>query len=64
MVAGRVEVDHVRDPVDVDPARGEVGCDERVDITGLKADERAVALALRLVAVDRDHFHAVRASGA
>jgi hypothetical protein len=26
-----IEVDHVRDPVDVDPARRDVGGDERVD---------------------------------
>ena len=30
-VGGRVEVDHVRDPLDVDPARRDIGRDERVD---------------------------------
>ena len=54
MVGGRVEVDHVRDAVDVDPARGDVGRDERIHTSGLEARERPVALALGLVAVDRD----------
>jgi hypothetical protein len=30
MVGGRIEVDDVGNPVDVDPARGDVGRDERV----------------------------------
>ena len=60
-VLRRVEVDHVRDAVDVDAARGDVGRDERVDLAGLEARERALALALRLVAVHRDGVDAVRA---
>jgi hypothetical protein len=35
-VLGRVEVDHVRDPVDVDPARGDVGGDERATLPDSK----------------------------
>ena len=31
-ITGRVEVDHVRDVVDVDAAGGDVGGDERVDL--------------------------------
>ncbi len=54
MVSWRIEVDHVRDPVDVDPARRDVGCDKRVNVSGLKARQSPLALALRLVAVDRD----------
>ena len=45
-VGGRVEVDHVRDPLHVDPARRDVGRDERVDRAGLEAGECLLALAL------------------
>src|SRR3712207_465884 len=45
----RVEVDDVRDVVDVDAARGDVGRDERVDAPGLEVRQRALALRLRLV---------------
>src|SRR4051795_3328327 len=57
-VGGRVEVDDVRDAVDVDAARGDVGRDERVDRAGLEAGERLLALALGLVAVHGDGRHA------
>lgn len=46
VVAGRIEVDHVRDAVDIDSASGDVGRDKRVDATGLKARQRLLALAL------------------
>ena len=45
-VGGRVEVDHMRDPLDVDPARRDVGRDEGVDSAGLEAGERLLAVAL------------------
>ena len=45
-VPGRVEVDHVRDPVYVKPAGRDVGRHEDVDRAGLKAGERLLALAL------------------
>ena len=60
VVARRVEVDHVRDAVDVDPSRGHVGGDEGVHATGLEAGERLLALALGLVAVDRGRLDAMR----
>ena len=50
----RVEVDHVRDVVDVETAGGDVGRDERRDAAGLELRERALALVLREVAVHRD----------
>ena len=53
-VGGRVEVDDVRDALDVDAARGDVGRDERVDRARLEPGERLLALALGLVAVHRD----------
>ena len=53
-VLRRVEVDDVRDAVDVDAARGDVGGDERVDAAGLELRERLLALALALVAVHRE----------
>jgi hypothetical protein len=45
-VGGRVEVDHVGDPVDVDPAGRDIGGDERVDGSGLEPGERLLALTL------------------
>ena len=58
---GRVEVDHVRDVVDVEAARGDVGRDERLHLAGVEARERALALRLALVAVDRDRVDVVAA---
>src|SRR5690606_9150100 len=49
----RVVVDHVRDRVHVDPARGDVGGDEHLELPVLEAGEGALALALRAVRVDR-----------
>src|SRR4051812_41954724 len=40
----RIEVDHVGDVVDVEATGGDVGCDERRDLPGLEACERALAL--------------------
>ena len=37
MVGGRIEVDHMRDPVDIDPARSEVGRDERIDVVRIES---------------------------
>src|SRR3954452_23883616 len=53
-VGRRVEVDDVRDAIHVDAAGGDVGGDERVHPPGLEARERALALALGLVAVHGD----------
>ena len=47
----RVVVDHVRDAVHVDAARGDVGGDEHFHLARLEAVERALALVLRAVAV-------------
>ena len=58
---GRVEVDHVRDVVDVEAARGDVGCDERPHLAGVEPRERLLALRLALVAVDRDRVDVVAA---
>ena len=49
----QVVVDDVADAVDVDAARGDVGRDQRADLAGAEAAEHALALVLRLVAVDR-----------
>ena len=52
LAGGRgVEVDDVRDVVDVDAAGGDVGGDERVDLARVEAAQRLLALALGLVAV-------------
>ena len=58
---GRVEVDHVRDVVDVEAARGDVGRDERPHLAGVEARERPLALRLALVAVNRDGVDVVAA---
>src|SRR3954464_6286980 len=43
-ILGCVEVDHVGDLVDVDPAGGDVGGDEGVDLAELEVGEGAAAL--------------------
>jgi hypothetical protein len=58
-VAGGVEVDHVRDVLDVDPARRNVSRDQGVDGPRLKPREGLLALALGFVAVQRDRFDPV-----
>src|SRR4051794_2930526 len=59
-VLGRVEVDDVRDAVDVKAAGGDVRRHERVGVAGVEALERPLALALGLVAV---HGHGGHAGG-
>src|SRR5260221_362334 len=46
LVPGRIEVDDLGDPVDVDPAGCDIGCDQCFDIASLEAGEGAFALAL------------------
>ena len=45
-VVGRVEVDDVGDPLDVDAAGSDVGGDKHVDPAGLKAGQGLLTLAL------------------
>ena len=61
VILGRIEVDHVGDARHVDSARGDVSGHQRVDVTGLKAGQSGLALALGLVAVHRDGLMAARA---
>ena len=49
---GQVEVDDVADAFDVDAAGGDVGRDERLDPAVAEVLQHALALVLRLVAVD------------
>ena len=49
----QVVVDDVADAVDVDAARRDVGRDQRLELAGAERAEHALALVLRLVAVDR-----------
>ena len=51
-LVGEVEVEDVRDAVDVDAARGDVGRDEHADLAVLEGLQRALTLALRPVGVD------------
>ena len=53
VVLGRVEVDHVGDVGEVEAAGGDVGRDERLHRARAEPAERALALALRHVAVQR-----------
>src|ERR1700730_6614064 len=50
---GKLEIDHMRDAVDVEAARRYVGCDEGTDAAAAKCFERTFPLALALVAVNR-----------
>src|SRR5688500_3532406 len=49
----QLEVDDVADAVDIDAAGGDVGGDQDPDLALAEAQQRPLALALRLVAVDR-----------
>src|SRR3974390_22923 len=49
----QIVVDHMADAVDVDAPRGDVSRDQRSQFAGAEGAEHALALVLRLVAVDR-----------
>ena len=53
LVLGRLVVDDVRDALDVDAARGDVGADQDVDLAVAERAQRLLAGALAEVAVDR-----------
>ena len=55
----QLEVDDVRERLDVEPARGDLGGDEDREPAGLEVGQRADALRLALVAVDRRRRDAV-----
>ena len=57
----RIEVDDVRDVVDVEPAGCDVGGDERAHLAGVEARKRALALRLALVSVNGDGVDLVAA---
>ena len=50
---GQIEIDHVADAVDIEPAGSDVGGDKGVDLTGAEVGQRPGAGILALVAVDR-----------
>jgi hypothetical protein len=50
---GKFEIDNMRDAVDVEAARRDVGCDEGADAAAAKRFKRTFPLALALVAVNR-----------
>ena len=52
-LVGHVVIDDVGDAVDVDAAGGDVGGDEHADLAVAERGEHALALRLRLVAVER-----------
>ena len=58
---GRIEVDHVRDVVDIESACGHVGRDEGLDPARVEVRECLFALRLPLVAVNRDRVDVVAA---
>jgi hypothetical protein len=57
----QLEVDDVRYPIHIDPARGDVGSDEDPAAAAAKAGECALALRLRLVSMNGDRLDAGRA---
>ena len=57
----RVEVDHVRDSVDIEAAGRDVGRDQRRHAAGSELGERALPGVLRHVSVQDDRRHAVLA---
>ena len=59
-VVRHVEVDDVADALDVEAARGDVGRHDDVDLAGLEPRDRALALRLRDVAVERLDREAAR----
>jgi len=50
----QLEIDDMRDALDIDAARSNVGGNEHSDIAGTKGRARTLALRLGLVAVDSD----------
>ncbi len=52
----QLEINHVRHAVDIDAASGDIGGDKHAGLPIAKAGERALALRLRLVAVDGRGF--------
>ena len=48
----QLEIDHMADMVDVDPAGGDIGCHQHARLAGLEHFERPLAGILRLVAVN------------
>jgi hypothetical protein len=60
VIAGRIEVDHELDAADVDAARGDVGRDQDPRMASGERVERALALILVPVAVDRRRWHHAR----
>jgi hypothetical protein len=60
-IVGDVEIDHVTDPVDVEPARRHVGGDQDIQFAALQVGDGPFALPLRDVAVDALGVEAARA---
>ena len=60
VVAGRVEVEHAGDVLDVDAAGGDVGGDEHAGRAGVERLQRPVALGLGAAAVQGDGSYAGR----
>ena len=54
-VEGELVVDHGRERLNVQTARGDIGCDHHARLTRLECGERLVALLLILVAVNLHH---------
>src|SRR5436190_1506927 len=58
VVVGRIEVDHMRDRLEVETTRRNVGGDERCRLPGAELLERTLALRLRAVTVNGRHPNA------
>src|SRR5207253_7519773 len=57
VLVGWIEVDHLRDVVEVEPACGDVGGDERLDLAALEACESSLTRVLGHISVHPDGLH-------
>lgn len=48
----QIEIDNMADAINVDTARGNIGCDQQFRMSGAECFQRTFALGLRLVAMD------------
>ena len=49
---GQIKIDNVRDIIDINTARRDIGCDQQPQFTGFKVSQSALALRLAFIAMD------------
>jgi hypothetical protein len=50
-------INHMRDPLNIDPARGDIGCDHHLELASFKAFHCLQALSLRATGVNRYRYN-------